>query len=52
MRFRRRGSDVTPTADAFRVRSSLPQVHFHLTTAQTILRHNGVKIGTADYMGG
>lgn len=28
-----------------------PQVHFHLTTAYNILRHNGVAIGKRDYMG-
>lgn len=28
-----------------------PQVYFHLTTAYNILRHNGVEIGKADYMG-
>jgi uncharacterized protein len=28
-----------------------PQVHFHLTTAYNILRHNGVPVGKRDYMG-
>ncbi|MEH7827355.1 DUF1993 domain-containing protein [Gemmobacter denitrificans] len=28
-----------------------PQLHFHLTTAYNILRHNGVVIGKRDYMG-
>ncbi len=29
----------------------LPQVHFHLTMAYAILRHNGVPLGKADYIG-
>lgn len=28
-----------------------PQMHFHLTTAYNILRHNGIPIGKRDYMG-
>jgi len=30
---------------------ALPQVFFHLTTAYNILRHNGIEIGKADFMG-
>lgn len=30
---------------------SLPQFHFHLMTAYAILRHAGLPIGKADYMG-
>jgi uncharacterized protein len=29
----------------------LPNLHFHLTTAYAILRHNGVALGKADYLG-
>lgn len=29
----------------------LPNVHFHCTTAYNILRHNGVALGKADYLG-
>jgi len=29
----------------------LPNVHFHVTTAYAILRHNGVEIGKKDYLG-
>jgi uncharacterized protein len=29
----------------------LPQFFFHVTTAYAILRHNGVEIGKADFMG-
>ena len=29
----------------------LPNVHFHITTAYAILRHNGVEIGKKDFLG-
>lgn len=29
----------------------LPNIHFHVTTAYDILRHNGVEIGKRDYLG-
>ena len=29
----------------------MPNFYFHLTTAYAILRHNGVDIGKADYLG-
>lgn len=29
----------------------LPNVYFHVTTAYAILRHNGVELGKADYLG-
>jgi uncharacterized protein len=31
---------------------ALPNFFFHVTTAYNILRHNGVEIGKADYLGG
>ena len=31
--------------------SALPQVYFHLTAAYSILRHRGVVIGKADFLG-
>lgn len=30
----------------------LPNFYFHLTTAYAILRHNGVELGKADFLGG
>jgi hypothetical protein len=30
---------------------ALPTFHFHLVTACNILRHNGIEIGKADYLG-
>jgi hypothetical protein len=29
----------------------LPNVHFHVTTAYAILRHNGVEVGKKDFLG-
>ena len=31
---------------------TLPNLHFHITTAYNILRHNGVPLGKFDYFGG
>ena len=45
------GQDMTFTGDRFLLGYSLPQFHFHATTAYDILRHNGVEIGKRDYMG-
>lgn len=30
---------------------ALPNIHFHLTTTYSILRHNGVDLGKRDYLG-
>jgi uncharacterized protein len=46
-----RGQDVTMKGQAYLSTYSLPQFHFHATTAYNILRHNGVVIGKGDYMG-
>jgi hypothetical protein len=46
-----RGQDVTMTGEVYLSLYSLPQFYFHATTAYNILRHNGVEIGKADYMG-
>ncbi len=46
-----RGEDVTLTGENFLNLYSMPQFHFHLTTAYNILRHNGVDLGKGDYMG-
>ncbi|WP_395543214.1 DUF1993 family protein [Neotabrizicola sp. sgz301269] len=45
------GADRTLTGEDFLDFYSLPQFHFHLTTAYAILRHNGVELGKRDYMG-
>ncbi|MGB3279174.1 MAG: DUF1993 domain-containing protein [Pseudorhodobacter sp.] len=46
-----RGNDVTLTGQQFLSLYALPQFYFHVTTAYNLLRHNGVEIGKADYMG-
>ncbi len=46
-----RGQDVSMPGLAYLTMYSQPQFHFHATTAYNILRHNGVEIGKADYMG-
>jgi uncharacterized protein len=46
-----RGQDVTMPGLDYLTLYSLPQVHFHATTAYNILRHNGVEIGKRDFMG-
>lgn len=46
-----RGEDVTMPGVQYLGGYSLPQFHFHATTAYNILRHNGVEIGKRDYMG-
>ncbi|MDR1064309.1 MAG: DUF1993 domain-containing protein [Azoarcus sp.] len=37
--------------EVFLLQHSIPNVYFHLTTAYALLRHNGVPIGKADYLG-
>jgi uncharacterized protein len=46
-----RGNDVTMPGLNYLTMYSMPQFHFHATTAYNILRHNGVRIGKRDYMG-
>ncbi|HMO72121.1 MAG TPA: DUF1993 domain-containing protein [Paracoccaceae bacterium] len=49
--FRMRGGEVTMTGQDYLTGFVLPQAFFHATTAYAILRHNGVEVGKADYMG-
>ncbi len=46
-----RGQDVTMPGQQYLTGYSVPQFHFHATTAYNILRHNGLAIGKRDYMG-
>lgn len=39
------------TGDDFLINHLLPNFYFHVTTAYSILRHNGVEIGKKDYLG-
>ena len=35
----------------FAIEHAIPNIYFHVTTAYSILRHNGVEIGKNDYLG-
>lgn len=39
------------TGYEFVVHHAIPNFYFHLTTAYSILRHNGVEVGKKDYLG-
>ncbi|AZZ90048.1 DUF1993 family protein [Hahella sp. KA22] len=41
----------TFTGQRYLLHFVLPNLYFHITTAYAILRHNGVDIGKADYLG-
>lgn len=45
------GRDLTLSGEAYLTQRALPNFFFHVTTAYAILRHNGVPIGKADYIG-
>lgn len=46
-----RGTDVSFTGRNYLLAFVLPNFFFHLTTAYAILRHNGVELGKADFLG-
>ena len=35
----------------FALQHAIPNLHFHITTAYSILRHNGVDVGKKDFLG-
>ena len=37
--------------ESYLLKYGIPQFFFHVTTAYDLLRHNGVELGKADYMG-
>ena len=39
------------SSQEFALQHMLPNFYFHITTAYSILRHNGVEIGKKDYLG-
>ena len=39
------------TGNEFVMQHAVPNVYFHVTTAYSILRHNGVEIGKKDFLG-
>ncbi len=45
------GREMTFTGAVYLRGFVLPNLYFHMTTAYNILRHNGVPLGKADYMG-
>jgi uncharacterized protein len=51
MRFEMGERKIPFTAEGFLFSFSIPNMHFHATTAYDILRHNGVKLGKMDYLG-
>ncbi len=46
-----RWGDKHLTGYDFSVQFSIPNMYFHVTTAYSILRHNGLSIGKMDYLG-
>ena len=47
----RRDGAIVLKGDAYLKHFALPNFFFHLTTAYALLRHNGVELGKADYLG-
>jgi uncharacterized protein len=45
------GESVDITGQAYLLQIALPNFYFHVSTAYNILRHNGVELGKADYLG-
>jgi hypothetical protein len=46
------GRDLTFTGQSYLLGFVIPNFYFHLSIAYAILRHNGVAIGKADFLGG
>jgi len=46
-----RGEEVKFRGQDYLFKLALPNLYFHITTAYDILRHNGVELGKADYLG-
>lgn len=46
------GKTRTMTGQAYLCNWVLPNLYFHITTAYSILRHNGVEVGKIDYLMG
>ncbi len=47
----RRDASFTLKGEAYLTSYALPNFYFHVTTAYALLRHNGVELGKADYLG-
>ena len=48
---RKSGADVQISAANYLFNNAYPNFFFHVTTAYDILRHNGVPVGKADFVG-
>ena len=46
-----RSSSKSMQGQPYLMNHLLPNVHFHVTTAYNILRHNGVEVGKKDFLG-
>lgn len=44
-------ADKVYPGEVFALQHSIPNIYFHLTTAYNLLRHNGVPVGKADFLG-
>lgn len=51
IRFKAGAHDVVMDGTSYIRRWILPNFYFHLTTAYNILRHNGLELGKADFLG-
>ena len=47
----RRAGAITMTGEAYLKSFALPNFFFHVTTTYALLRHNGVELGKADFLG-
>lgn len=47
-----RGQEHPFRGQVYLLHFALPNFYFHVTTAYAILRHNGVELGKADFIGG
>jgi hypothetical protein len=47
----RRAGAITMTGEAYLKTFALPNFFFHVTTTYALLRHNGVELGKADFLG-
>ncbi len=45
------GQPTTMSGQEYLLHNALPNFYFHVTTAYTILRHNGVEVGKRDFLG-
>ncbi|KKC38804.1 hypothetical protein WH87_07845 [Devosia epidermidihirudinis] len=45
------GNEVTMDGETYLTQRALPNFYFHVTTAYSILRNNGIPIGKRDYIG-